>query len=280
MSRPVKRARRGTVDAFDALPTEMLVEIAARLEGGYPALAVLAATCRRWRAVIAPAPYRSYTGSWTELACGAAGSRSLITWLGRCVDADYGVQYLAGAGRLEDLIWAHDQGWECTGVACSDAARHGQFACLRYLHEQKTPWDIWTAVNAAKGGDLPCLQYVLEKGCNVGSMVTSAAAEYGRLVCLRYLHEQHCVWTERTCAAAAAGGHLPCLQYAHENGCPWDEYTTMYAALHGQLACLQYAHAHGCPWDGGLFTHVNVVHPEVREWADAHGCTVDNVIDS
>ena len=79
---------------------------------------------------------------------------------------------------------------------------------------------------AAEGGHLECLKYAHENGSPWNERTCVAAAECGRLECLKYLHENGCEWHEDACAAAADGdtapaeGHLECLKYAHENGCP------------------------------------------------------------
>jgi hypothetical protein len=135
--------------------------------------------------------------------------------------------------------------YKLTGVA----AKYGQLACLRYLHQQGYPWNNDTFHNA----------------CN-------QAAIHGHTKCLQYAHENGCIWTEYTCWLAVYYKKIECLQYAHTNGCPfdnslyyavtdvillqevrkmgcvWNECVCKEFATKGLLSCLQYAHEHGCPW--------------------------------
>jgi hypothetical protein len=70
---------------------------------------------------------------------------------------------------------------------------YGQLHCLKYLHENRCPWD--------------------EYAC-------ALAAGSGQLACLKYLHENGCPWDRRACESAAQYGRRDCLEYVHKNGCP------------------------------------------------------------
>ena len=65
---------------------------------------------------------------------------------------------------------------------------------IRYLCENKCPWNKWS---------------------------TEVAAGNGNLYVLKYLHKNGCPWSITTCDAASDFGHLEVLKYARNNGCPW-----------------------------------------------------------
>ncbi|KAL4085434.1 hypothetical protein QTP88_027293 [Uroleucon formosanum] len=155
----------------------------------------------------------------------------------------------AVSGKLDCLIYAHENGSQWNIFTCCVAAAEGNLECLRYAHENGCPWNIKTCIAAASGGHLDCLKYAHENGCPSSSLVRSIAAEYGHLDCLKYLHENGFALDKLTCSKAARKGYLDILRYAHENGCPWDTLTCSDAARYGHLDCLRYAHENGCPWD-------------------------------
>ena len=94
------------------------------------------------------------------------------------------------------ISWALKKCSEDRERFCAEMARNGNVELLKFLHEERCPWDFWTCSYAAKNGHLECLKYA---------------------------HENGCPWDKRTCSKAAEKGHLECLQYARENGCPSDE---------------------------------------------------------
>ena len=76
------------------------------------------------------------------------------------------------------------------------AAHNGHLECLKYAHEHRCPWDIYT---------------------------TSIAASNGHLDCLQYAHEHGCPWDNITALNANCYGYFDCFKYSIENGCPWNE---------------------------------------------------------
>ena len=101
--------------------------------------------------------------------------------------------------------------------------------CCKCIEEYKVSgiWKENTTLSAARYGHLDCLKYVHENGCPWDMYTISQASCYGHLDCLKYCHENGCPWNLYTTSLAAGNGHLDCLKYALENGCPWNEQTTL-----------------------------------------------------
>ena len=87
------------------------------------------------------------------------------------------------------------EGKEAQRYFCSEAARTGNLALVRWLREvKKFDWNVWTI---------------------------NIAAENGHLHIVTYCMEQKCPRDKFACAYAAQSGHLDILKYLHENGAPW-----------------------------------------------------------
>ena len=105
------------------------------------------------------------------------------------------------------ISWALKKCSEERERFCAETARNGNVELLKFLHEERCPWDFWTCSYAAKNGHLECLKYAHENRCPWGP--------------LGKWNMNTCSYKD-TCYNAAEKGHLKCLKYAHENGCPWD----------------------------------------------------------
>jgi len=90
-------------------------------------------------------------------------------------------------GKLECLIYAHENGCPWDEQVCSTAACSGHLHCLKYLHEQGCPWGELTIINAAQLGRLECLKYAREHGCPVSFLAPNQAFAYGQWRCLAYI---------------------------------------------------------------------------------------------
>lgn len=75
--------------------------------------------------------------------------------------------FITGAGNLECLVFAHENGCSWDSSTCSAAAGNGQLECLKYAHENGCPWSARTCEDAAANGQLECLMYAHENGCEV-----------------------------------------------------------------------------------------------------------------
>jgi hypothetical protein len=67
---------------------------------------------------------------------------------------------------------------------------------LKWLHENKCPWDAMTCAHAAACGNLEMLQWARGRGCP---------------------------WDEETSEYAGVNEHLEVLKWAIENGCKWNK---------------------------------------------------------
>jgi hypothetical protein len=95
---------------------------------------------------------------------------------------------------------------------------HSHLECLKYLHENGSPWDECTCEYAARNGSdakqaclALCERELLERSSN--------NPIHSHLECLKYAHEHGCLWNKNTYQRAAKNRHLECLYYARENGC-------------------------------------------------------------
>ena len=113
------------------------------------------------------------------------------------------------------------EGKEAQHHFCSEAARTGNLALVRWLREvKKFDWNEWTINAAAKNGHLHIVKYCMEQKCPRNELACSSAAKSGHLDILKYLHENGAPWNSWTCFYARENNHLECLNYAKENGCP------------------------------------------------------------
>lgn len=145
-----------------------------------------------------------------------AGRRDLVEW---------------GTSRFPTLLSAH---------MMTAAAAGGQPDVLRWLCEQRVPWD---------------------------AAACAAAAEHGRLGALMYLREAGCPWDWRTTWRAAAGGQECTLRWAREQGCPWHAFAAVELAARGDLPLLRWAVQDGCPLPASVYrAAAEHGHADVLAW--------------
>jgi hypothetical protein len=117
------------------------------------------------------------------------------------------------------------EGKEAQHYFCSEAARMGNLALVRWLREvKKFDWNQRTIGSAAHNGHLHIVTYCTEQKCPRGSLTCAYAAAYGHLDILKYLHENGAPWSSWTCYYARENNHLECLVYALDNGCQNDKH--------------------------------------------------------
>ena len=138
------------------------------------------------------------------------------TWSGKCV---------SGKPPEKKKETRKLEGKEAQRYFCSEAARMGNLALVRWLREvKKFDWNEWTINEAAQYGHLHIVTYCMEQKCPRGSLTCAYAAAYGHLDILKYLHENGAPWDFRTCAFARENNHLECLLYALDNKCQNDKH--------------------------------------------------------
>jgi hypothetical protein len=113
------------------------------------------------------------------------------------------------------------EGKEAQYHFCSEAARSGNLALLRWLREEKKyDWNDRTITAAAYSGNLHIVKYCMEHKCPIKNLACANAAHNGHLDILKYLRENGAPWDSWTCFCARENNQLECLNYAKENGCP------------------------------------------------------------
>jgi len=137
--------------------------------------------------------------------------------------------YAAYYGNIQVVQWALDHDCWVGDATSTGAVMGGQLGMLKWLCELGCPLhDADASEYAAKSGNLAILKYLHQQGCLFDEETCSAAAGNGHLETLRWLREQGCPWHEGTCARAALWGHWEVLQWAHGQGCPCGD-TTCFA---------------------------------------------------
>ena len=93
---------------------------------------------------------------------------------------------------------------------------------LRWLRENRCPWDGLTCDAAARGGHLEVLKWARANGCTWHAWTCAEAAKGGHLEVLKWAREARITINKwETCEVAAGGGHLEMLKWAREIGCSW-----------------------------------------------------------
>ena len=117
------------------------------------------------------------------------------------------------------------EGKEAQYYFCSEAARMGNLALVRWLREvKKFDWNQRTIGSAAHNGHLHIVKYCMEQKCPRSKNACACAAKSGHLDILKYLHENGAPWNSWTCTFARKYNHPECLLYALDNGCRNDKH--------------------------------------------------------
>jgi hypothetical protein len=210
---------------------------------------------------------------WSDRMSNVAAQNGYLQVLQFARDRDYPISRLllypcTVNGRLNVVIWLHEQGHALHADDCSNAAQYGHLHILEWLRAKECHGDTETCAAAATGGHLHILQWLRANGCPWGPRTCEAAAEDGHLHILQWARANGCDWDERTCSTAARNGHIDIVQWARTNGCDWNNQTCFWAARNGHLDILQWARAHGCPWDAEECFEAarEREHAEIVEW--------------
>lgn len=138
--------------------------------------------------------------------------------------AYHGLLPLLKIARECNCKWDDD-----TGI-CMAAAGAGHLDCLKYAHENGAPIIAATCEAAAENGHLECLKYAYEmtnsdenddySDCQCDEEICAVAAANGHLDCLKYAYENGCPWNKMVLKLAKKNGHVDCYEYAIDNECP------------------------------------------------------------
>jgi len=149
-------------------------------------------------------------------------SRDACRRSGRKLREAFGLATYSGNPPVAKKTTIKLEGKEGQRYFCSEAARMGNLALVRWLREvKKFDWNQRTISSAAYNGHLHIVKYCMEQKCPLGI----------------------------ACAHAAKSGHLDILKYLHENGAPWNSWTCTFARKYNRPECLLYALENGCQND-------------------------------
>jgi len=135
----------------------------------------------------------------------------------------------AATGRLQILIWFHENKYPWNEMSSIEAAKNNHLEILQYLHENKCPWNERVPFSAATHGNHDILEYLIKNNCPIDrNLCLHIAIRNGHLEIVRYLHEIGSMWTGSECDIASDNGHFEILEYLHQTGCPCDKTTCNY----------------------------------------------------
>jgi hypothetical protein len=101
-----------------------------------------------------------------------------------------------------------------------NAAEKANLEVIEYLHSiNSLPQNI--SLYAAKGGSLPILKFLYQNKYPFDISTCALSAKHKHLECLKFLHEEcNCPWDQTTTFNAYSSNCNPCYEYAITHGCP------------------------------------------------------------
>ena len=219
-------------------------------------------------------------------AAGKGGSLEIVKWIYSkytfSVDTNKALLYnlcinAAGGGHLELLKFLYDNKCPWDEYICAEAAYNGHLDVLKFLHEHSCPWDTPACAYAAFGNHFEILKYLHENGCPWNTSACTHASggvgQKGNLDMIKYLHENGCPWDSNTYVHAIKSKRLDIVEYLFENNCPIDKSACLCAAFNNNLEILIYLLKNGFPWDewacSRAFTNG---HTKIVEMFHQNGC--------
>mgnify|MGYP001099855862 FL=1 len=138
------------------------------------------------------------------------------------------------------------------------AAERGHIDCLKFLHEQDSPWTHTALINAAEYGHLNCLKYGYEHGIQFPNNIINVIAHTEHIDCLKYVIDNGCEITDNCIIIAIQNDKLNMLKCMFEYGFVMSETFADVAIRHGKYYCLKFLYEHGCMWSNyGIEIAVN-----------------------
>ncbi|PNH00955.1 hypothetical protein TSOC_013184 [Tetrabaena socialis] len=217
-----------------------------------------------WRAKVEWLEARGFPR--TADACVSAAKRpdapSRLAWLrGRGYPLGEGTALrAAGAGNLEALQFAAEQGVVADGRAMDLEAQGGHVGVMQWLHARGLAVGEGAVGAAAEGGHpraVAWLVVTLAAADRLTASVFAVAARAGSVWLLAWLRWRGCPWDETAFAEAAEWGSEEQLEWLAEQGCPKADDGMPYAraAAVGEVAILRCLLRLGYPWssDGSTF---------------------------
>ena len=98
-------------------------------------------------------------------------------------------------GKLECLIYAHENGSELTENTFSLAIENNLFECIKYLVEKNCFINRLSSFSAVKYSDLECVKYLVKNDIVMLQEITSTYAILNKKICvIKYLIDKGCPW--------------------------------------------------------------------------------------
>ena len=170
--------------------------------------------------------------AWFCMAVALTNKLKFLKWareVKHCEWDKWTINAAAFKANLEMLKYCFSNDCPCDEkMACGQAARKGNFDCVRFLFDKVRPsreTENEAAVQAASGGHVDILKYFVEERKISDEFKNDCvynATGYGRLDCLQYLVEEAKAplndWQH--VAYARYKEHHDCVNYLLEKGCP------------------------------------------------------------
>ena len=170
--------------------------------------------------------------AWFCMAVALTNKLKFLKWareVKHCEWDKWTINAAAFKANLEMLKYCFSNDCPCDEkMACGQAARKGNFDCVRFLFDKVRPLretENEAAVQAASGGHVDILKYFVEERKISDQFKNDCvynATGYGRLDCLQYLVEEAKAplndWQH--VAYARYKEHHDCVNYLLEKGCP------------------------------------------------------------
>lgn len=146
--------------------------------------------------------------------------------------------------------------------------KYNRLEILKWLNEQKCPWDEKTCDKAAYRGHLDIIRWALEdQKFKCSTLWCRIAAEQGKIHIVQWAHEKGYIDPTNTyylCTWIATGGNLELLKWACATGYPLNRTVCRNAAQFGRLEILKWAIEQGCHWH-------HIITPRLHEFAAKFG---------
>ena len=181
-------------------------------------------------------------------------------------------------------------------IICTTAVKCRKMEVLKYLHENKFPWDEETFKEGISQG-IGYVEYLYENKCPWNEETFNYAI-HKNLDFVRYLYDRKCpmnkdkvieiIVTEKYFNIlkyfvdvgypilnekifSSFSYNLEYIKYLHENKCPWDESVTYRASEN--IECLKYLHENGYPWNKRSYVNaIKINNFECVKYLYDNGC--------
>lgn len=159
--------------------------------------------------------------------------------------------------------------YEWNAKAFTSGIRYDRLEILKWLHEQKCPWDEKICDKAAKKGQLHILKWAVDdQKYECPKSWCRLAAEKGNADIIQWVHDKGHLDTvylrQELCGWIATSGNLELLKWAAANGYPVASLVCLRATKAGHLHVLKWAIENGYQFNP-------MIHPRLQFFATQHG---------